>query len=458
MTLHRGVKGGIILDTKYQFNYRSLQDIRDRVNTLGVTLPLSDSVDILKTPFSIGDTLVPNRMGIAPMEGADSLPNGEPSDLTTRRYIRFARGGAGVIWFEAVSVVQEGRSSLKQLLITKNTLPAFQRLNDRIKEEGLKANGYEPYLVMQANHSGRYSRPNSEARPEPIVAFINPVLEKDKPLDASCVATDDYLARLEETFGEAAELAKKAGFDAIDVKSCHGYLLAELAGAHTRKGKYGGSFENRFRLLFNAIRNAQQAQTKNFKVVARINLYDNIPYPYGFGMAKDGGLTPDYEEPLKLIKILHAEMGMPFINVTMGDPHYDAYITRPFNQDTKFKAMEDPLVSVARIFNGAALIKRANPGLLVSASAPSYLRNFAPNLAAGAIEQGFCDHVCFGRLSFANPDFPNDIIHNGELKLQRSCITCSKCSELLRAGFYTGCVVRDSEVYLPLYKDLKLKN
>lgn len=438
----------------YKFDYKNLDDVKNRLGEYGKTLPFSDKTDTLGTPCGCGDFRLENRLGVAPMEGMDSLPDGSPSELTCRRYTDFGRGGAGLIWYEAVSIVPEGRSSLKQLLLTEKNLPAYQRLNDQIKEAGLKANGFAPMLVMQANHSGRYSRPNESVTPEPIIAFHHPYHEKDKPVDPSRIATDDYLKSLEDKFGEAAALAKRAGFDAIDIKSCHGYLLAELAGAYTREGAYGGSFENRFRLLLNGIRSAQTVQDKDFFVVSRLNIYDNYPYPYGFGMAKDGSLTPDYEEPIKLIRIMHEELGMPYINVTMGNPHAQPFITRPCMQDKKFAPPEDPLLGVVRMFEGAAAVKKEFPDLILSASAPSYLRQFSPLLSAGAIEQGWCDHVCFGRMAFANPFFANDIIQGGGLSPRSVCVTCSKCSELLRGGKYNGCVVHNSEIYLPYYKEL----
>lgn len=62
---------------------------------------------------------------------------------------------------------------------------------------------------------------------------------KDRAADDSCIVTDNYLKSLEEKFGEAAWLAKEAGFDAVDIKCCHGYLLAELSSAYTRPGQYG---------------------------------------------------------------------------------------------------------------------------------------------------------------------------------------------------------------------------
>ncbi len=221
-----------------RFHYKSLEEIQAKADELGVNLPFAASTQILASPLTVGGITFPNRLGIAPMEGADSTPDGSPSDYTTRRYVNEAIGGSAVIWFEAISIVEEGRSSRTQLLLTRGNLDSYKKLTQEVKEAGLKANGCAPFLIMQANHSGRYSNPDN--RPAPMIAYRHPELEQYRAADDSCIVTDDYLKGLEEKFGEATALAKEAGFDAIDIKSCHGYLLAELAGAHTRPGAYGG--------------------------------------------------------------------------------------------------------------------------------------------------------------------------------------------------------------------------
>ena len=127
------------------------------------------------------------------------------------------------------------------------------------KEAGIKKNGYEPFTVMQANHSGRYSNPDN--RPAPIIAQRIPWLEQFRAADDSCIVTDDYLDALVEKFGEGARLAKEAGFDAVDVKSSHGYLFQEMIAARLRPGKYGGSYENRTRLLKDSIAAAKREET-----------------------------------------------------------------------------------------------------------------------------------------------------------------------------------------------------
>ena len=203
-----------------RFHYKTLEDVQAKASELGVSLPFARDTSALTKPLQVGSVALPNRLGVAPMEGADSTPEGAPSDYTTRRYVNEAIGGSAVIWFEAISIVEEGRSSQTQLLLTRDTLEAFQKLTAAVKEAGMKANGFAPYLIMQANHSGRYSNPGN--RPAPMIAFRNPELEQYRAADDSCVVSDDYLKSLEEKFGEAAKLAKEAGFDAVDIKSCHG--------------------------------------------------------------------------------------------------------------------------------------------------------------------------------------------------------------------------------------------
>jgi len=148
--------GGYTLNP-FKFNYKSLPEVQSRLEELDVYLPLGENTQILTKSLTIGSTTIPNRMGIAPMEGFDSNEDGTPSELARNRYLKYASGGAGLIWFEAVTIVPEGRSCIRQLALTKENLPAYQRLIDQMRNEGLKKNGYIPYLIMQANHSGRYS-------------------------------------------------------------------------------------------------------------------------------------------------------------------------------------------------------------------------------------------------------------------------------------------------------------
>ena len=430
-----------------RFTYQNLDALKKKAEELGVYLPFSKDTKALFQALLLGTHRLPNRLGTAPMEGSDAERDGSPSELTRERYTRNALGGAGMLWYEAISIVPEGRSGPRQLMLTRENLESFKRMNDAVKEAGYRANGFYPFLVMQANHSGRYSNP--EGFPSPLIAYRHPYYEKLRPADDSCIVSDSYLDRLSEKFGEAAALAKEAGFDAVDIKACHGYLLYELLSAYQRPGAYGGSFENRTRLLRNGIQNAKREETPDFLVTTRISIYDGFPYPYGFGVGEDGTDAPDMTEPIRLVRMLYEE-GIRFINLTMGNPYVNSHVTRPFDFG-KYVPEEHPLIGVSRMIRGIGEVKKSVPEMLISASAPSYLRQYADLYAAGAIEEGFCDQMLFGRLSFADPDFPKEIRERGRIDPVRVCLACGKCGDLIRAGRPTGCVVRGKDLYRKEY-------
>lgn len=435
-----------------KFHYKSLEEVQARAAQLGLHLPFASDTSALTKPLTVRTVTFPNRMGIAPMEGADSLPNGAPSAYTRRRYIREAMGGSAIIWFEAISIVEEGRSSRTQLLLSRENLDSYKELTAAVKEAGLKANGYAPYLIMQANHSGRYSNPDNS--PAPIIAYRHPELEQYRAADDSCIASDDYLKALEEKFGEAARLAREAGFDAVDIKSCHGYLLAELASAYDRPGQYGGSFENRTRLLRNGIQAAKVYENDSFMVTARLGIYDGYAYPHGFGVSPESGLLPDLSEPVRLVRELHEQLGLSMVNLTMGNPYATTHVTRPFDKG-KYQPEEHPFVGLDRMIHGIGTVRRAVPGMAVLASAPTYLRRFADLYAAGAVEEGLCDGMLFGRMAFADPDFAHEIIQTGRIDPKRVCMTCGCCGDLIRAHKPTGCVIRDPDTFLPFFREFQ---
>lgn len=435
-----------------RFHYKTLEDVRAAASQLGLKLPFAQNTSALVQPLTFGNVTLPHRMGTAPMEGADSLEDGSPSEYTLRRYVNEAKGGSAIIWFEAISMVEEGRSSKTQLLITRENLDAYKALTAAVKEAGRKANGFAPYLVLQANHSGRYSNPGN--KPAPMIAYRHPELEQYRAADDSCIVTDDYLMALEEKFGETAKLAKEAGFDAVDIKSCHGYLLAELSSAYHRPGPYGGSFENRTRLLRNGILAAKVHEDASFQVTCRLGIYDGYAYPYGFGVSHDSGLVPDLAEPIALVQDLYHRYGLSMVNLTMGNPYATTHVTRPFDKG-KYQPDEHPFVGLERMIQGIGAVKQAVPDLIIFASAPSYLRQFSDLYAAGAVEQGLCDGMLFGRMAFADPDFANEIYHNGRIDPKRVCLTCGCCGDLIRAHKPTGCVVRDPDTFLPFFREFQ---
>ena len=428
--------------------YMTEEAFQEQADQLGVSLPSTKDVSVLAQPITVGSKTVPNRLACQAMEGCDGTPEGNPDVLTKRRYERFAKGGAGIIWFEATAVMKEGRANPRQLYITDGNLDAFKKQVEEIKETALQENGYEPIVVMQATHSGRYSKPDGV--PAPLIAYNNPIFEKDNPISADRIVSDDYLDRLTDALVNGAQLAEKAGFDGVDIKCCHRYLNSELLSAYNREGRYGGSLENRTRLLRESIKGAKAVCSKDFLVSSRLNVYDGFPYPYGFGVATDGSLEFDPTEPVWLLKEL-SSYGVELLNITMGNPYFNPHVNRPFAMGG-YEPPEHPLVGVARMLNGTAKLKQAVPEMKIICSGISYLGVNAPNVTASFIENGGFDFAGFGRTIFAYPDFAKDICKNGGLDKNKLCICCSKCTEVMRAGGTPGCVIRDRDPYFEIYK------
>ena len=416
---------------------------------LGLTFPRGDTA-ALAEPCALGAKTAPNRLVCQAMEGCDGTYDGLPDELTKRRYRRLAEGGAGIIWFEATAVLEEARANPRQLWLNQKNLDAFRRQAEEIREAAFRANGYAPLLVIQLTHSGRYSKP--QGRPAPLIACHSPVYEKNAPIGDDRVVTDDYLDRVGEALVNAARLAAGAGFDGADIKCCHRYLNSELLSAHTRPGRYGGSLENRTRLLRESVAGAMQVCPSEFLVTSRLNVYDGVEYPCGFGVAEGGGTAFDPAEPVWLLRQLSTQ-GVKLLNITMGNPYVNPHVNRPFAVGP-YPAPEPPLAGVARMLNGTAALKKEAPELKLICSALSYLGAAAPETAAGYLESGGFDFAGFGRTIFAYPDFARDIIQTGGMKPEKCCVCCSKCSEIMRAGSTPGCVVRDAAVYGPIYRNV----
>ncbi len=419
-----------------------------------VVLPTNTQWDILAQKAMFGGKEVQNRIVYQAMEGCDGTFKGSPDELTLRRYRRFASGGPGIIWVEATAVAHEGRANPRQLYLNGDSLDDFKRLCELIKETSFKTNGFEPFVCVQLTHSGRHSKP--EGVPAPIIAYRNPYFEKKVSVTDENIISDDGLDRLKDALIGGAMLAEKAGFDGADIKSCHGYLLCELLSAYNRPGKYGGSFENRTRLLRESVTESVKCTSADFVIASRLNIYDGFPYPYGFAASPDNGLSPDYTESKKLLSDL-ADAGVGLLNLTMGNPYVNPHVNRP-SKICPYTPDETAIAGVNRMLTGiaetAAAVKNRVP---VVCSGLSYLAENGPSVAAGCIEEDWFQFAGFGREAFAYPNIAKDICIGGNVDKKQLCITCSKCTELMRNGGTTGCVIRDTEVYSPLYKKFVLK-
>ncbi|NLO05195.1 MAG: FAD-dependent oxidoreductase [candidate division WS1 bacterium] len=443
-----------------QFDFDSWAEIERKLDELGLALPCSENVSVLAGPQQAGPLQLPNALAIHPVEGCDGSSDGRPEPLTFRRYNRFARGGAGLIWMEATAVVHRGRANPRQLWLHRETVGDFARLIDALLAAAADEHGtdYRPVTVAQLTHSGRYSKPDGAAAP--VIAYRHPVLDPRHNLPEDYpIISDEELDRLQDAYVAAARFALQAGFDAVDVKACHGYLLYELLNAHTRENsRYGGSYENRTRMVREIVQRIRD-EVPGIAIVSRLSVYDAMPYPYGFGMAEDGSMEPDLTEPIRLIEELQ-ELGVCLINVAYGSPYYNPHVERPYDTHEigGYIPQEHPLVNIATMVDLHRKLAAKVPQMPLVATGFTWLREYSPLVAAALVEAGEAASVGWGRMALAHPGFAREIIEQGALDPTKVCICCSSCTQIMRDGGRSGCVVRDWEVYEPIFREGQARN
>ena len=449
----------------WEFQLGGIEDLKRLRERLGVRLEASEDVSILSEPVQAGGLLIQNSLAVHPMEGCDGDLQGRPSKLTLRRYERFAAGGAGLLWVEATAVVPEGRANPWQLWLNEKNKDSFRAMVKMTRQTAAESicPEHKPVIVLQLTHSGRYSKPQGIGHPmipqrDPYRDALVPQQKPDPNIKSRIpddwpIVTDEYLDKLQDAYVEAARTAFEVGFDAVDIKSCHGYLINELFACHKRDGKYGGSFENRTRFVLEVIDKIRNELGENGQVVTRLGVYDAIPYPYGWGVDKDDYSKPDLKEPKKLIGLLQ-QRGVYLINITIANPYYNPHVGRPFNETIVggYEEPEHPLVGVSRLVNLTGEIQKEFPDIAFVGTGYSWLRTLFANVGAASKATGLATLIGAGRMAFAYPDFAKDIITKARMLPGKVCVSCSACTQIMRDGGTTGCVVRDNEVYGPIFE------
>jgi NADPH-dependent glutamate synthase beta subunit-like oxidoreductase/2,4-dienoyl-CoA reductase-like NADH-dependent reductase (Old Yellow Enzyme family) len=455
----------------WEFELDTLDDLRNLAGKLSVNLGITEDLSPLRRPVRVGNLKAPNAMAIHPMEGCDGDSQGRPGPLTVRRYVRFASGGAGLIWAEAIAVVPEGRANPRQLWINEESKASFAEMVKAMKDAAASRFGkdHKVVVVAQLTHSGRYSKP--QGKPEPLIPEHDPYRDcmvPQYPPDANAkknlaadwpVITDEYLDNLQQAYVKAAKLAFEVGFDAVDIKACHGYLISEILASRSRAGKYGGSFENRTRFLLEVIDKVRAAVGPDRLIGTRIGVYDAIPYPFGWAVDEKDFRKPDLTEPRKLFKLLQ-DRGVKLINITVANPYYNPHVNRPFNDAIVggYEDPEHPVIGVSRLIELAGQMQKEFPSISMVGTGYSWLRQFMPNVGAASIAEGKITFVGAGRMGFAYPEFAADVVKSGKMDAMKVCVGCSGCTQMMRDGTTAGCVVRDNHVYGPIFELGRMSN
>jgi 2,4-dienoyl-CoA reductase-like NADH-dependent reductase (Old Yellow Enzyme family) len=464
-----------------------VRKLRDRgsflahLASLGIDLPLADQPGdpdgggsggalarplVLSGPGLDGRRLG-NRWAVLPMEGWDGTDDGRPTDLVRRRWRRFGESGAKLIWGgEAVAVVPEGRANPHQLCIGPSSVDDLASLRAELVDAHTAAHGDTGDLVvgLQLTHSGRWARPFGE--PAPRVAYRHPLLDDRVGVTDSAVLSDDELDELVGRFVAAAGVAAAAGFDFVDVKQCHGYLLHELLSGVDRPGRYGGDLDGRSRFVRSVVEGVV-GSVPGIGVATRLSVFDLVPhgpdahgvgvplagpigeatgYRYAFG----GDGRVDGIDPTEVDGLLGSlrALGVSLVCTTAGSPYYTPHAQRPayFPPSDGYLPPHDPLVDVATMVAATARLARAHPDLTAVGSGLSYLQEWLPAVAEALVADGSMAMAGIGRMVLSYPTLPADVLAGRPLRRSALCRTFSDCTTAPRHGLVSGCYPLD-ELY-----------
>lgn len=459
---------------------KTVDEFRRHLNSLGLELPCDDQV--LTAPESplchphdelvINQKRAGNRIAIHPMEGWDGTPGGGATEEVRRRWRRFGESGAKLIFGgEAMAVVPDGRANPNQLVIVEENKKDLAEIRELLVHSHHERHGTTDDLLIgfQLTHSGRFCRPREKSRFEPKVAYRHPILDRKFGVTSDAqVWTDGEIEELIEHYVRAAKVAAEVGADFIDLKHCHGYLLHEFLSAVSRPGKYGGSFENRTRILREMVE-AIRSSGNRISIAVRLSAFDSVPfrpdpnlskpgklgpgvpedfqtpYHHAFGARPDNPLEQDLTEPMEFVRLCH-RLGIQLMNLTAGSPYYNPHLQRPaaYPPSDGYQPAHDPLIDVVRQIQTVRWIKQNAPsGMAFVGTAYSYLQEYLALVAQALVRDGWVDFVGLGRMTLSYPEILSDPLAGRPVNPKLICRTFSDCTTAPRNGMVSGCYPLD---------------
>lgn len=323
----------------------------------------------LFTPITLAGLTLPNRVVVAPM-CQYSAQDGVAQDWHLQHYGALAASNPGMIVLEATGVAPEGRISPYCLgLYDDATEAALTALVAKLKSFG------NSRIAVQLGHAGRKGAADAPWNGGgPTGAWTNVAPSAD-PFDAGwpdSEALDEAgLARLRDAFADAARRALRAGFDAIEVHSAHGYLLHQFLSplANKRSDSYGGNLENRMRFPLEVIRAMRAVWPQGKPLGIRVSATDWT----------EGGLTLEESE---IYAREFAKAGIDYVCVSSGGVVPKASIpVGPLYQ-----------VHLAQAIRTASGLPVRAVGLIAT-----------PEQAESVVAEGKADMVAIGRGFLDNP-------------------------------------------------------
>lgn len=333
----------------------------------------------------IANMTLPNRFVMAPMSTGLGQPDGQLGDRQIDYYEARARGGTGLIILEAQPCVALDPAYFNMSLLgSPALLPKWCELAQRVHAFGSK-------LCMQITPgAGRNSYVPGQKQ---VSASENPVFGAPEGEMTRALTTEEVQS-IPKGYANLAALAKRAGFDCIEIHGHVGYLMDQFMSAqwNRREDQYGGSFENRMRLPKEIIEAVRAACGPDFPIIYRLAVEHKIP----------GGRT--IEDGLEIIKALDS-YGVDAFDVDAGC--YEAF----------------PWIFPPAYLGDACMVDIGRAVKAVTDKPVITTGNYTPKTALKAVEDGDTDYVMIGRGLIADPDFVFKL-YNGREKYIRPCIRC----------------------------------
>ena len=396
---------------------------------------MKKSYPALLAPGRIGSLELRNRIIMTPMGSNLCEPDGTLNERIKAYYEARAQGGAGMVIMGSVGISWPiGSANACQVAISDDRfVPGLADLANRIHRHGAKIAAQIQHAGVTAMNDIAAGRPllvpsvpkegasdiEATLTPEEAAAMAKPFMQPASKLHYK-EATEEDLAWVCSQFGDAAERARNAGLDGVEIHAAHGYLISNFLSPSTnrRTDRYGGSLDNRARLLVEVVQAVRARVGRQYPVWCRLD---------GVEFFKPEGITSvDAVAAAKLAE----QAGLDAINVSAyADPgrgvgYSEAHATHipgrfvPFAAAIK-QAVKIPVMTAGRI---------------------------EPAMADDLIRKGQIDFVSMGRKLLADPELPKKL-KAGRPETVRPCIYCYTCISQIFVGGHVRCAVNATTAF-----------
>lgn len=348
-------------------------------------------------PGKIGKMQLKNRMVLPPMATMFADEDGSVSDMTVDYYEARARGGMGLIIVEITAPGLQCTGPHQLSLGDDRFLPGWSRLAEAVHKHGTK-------IAVQLQHSTMEVRDGKFMQVGPS-AVIVPTRVMGMPGNPPHELTEIEIKDIIKWFADAAGRAKKAGLDGVEIHCAHQYLVAAFLSSATnqRTDQYGGSVENKARLMVEILQAARKEAGSDFPLWVRLN---------GQEWGVENGITLD--ETRQYVKMA-VEAGAQAIHVS----GYGAgsFVTTAPIADT-----------VGVLVPLAAEIKKVTSVPVITVG------RLDPEMGEKILSEGKADFVSIGRRNLADPELANKTAAGCENDIN-PCICCLECIDRRSGSF-----------------------